>query len=326
MTQSIKKIVVLSSGGDSPGMNAALRAVVRSAIHSKIKVYASENGFSGLVQENLVPLNARSVANCIQRGGTILKTSRSAEFRKKEVRDRVRAYLQQQQIDGIIVLGGNGSFTGAALLHQEGGPNVIGIPCTIDNDIYGTDYCIGFDTACNTALEAIDKIRDTALSLDRNFIIEVMGRASGFIAVEVGIAVGAEYILIPEFPIALDKLAQHIKKQSGKKMASIIVAAEADKPGHTFQLAEQLKERTDLDYRVCVLGHMQRGGTPSTRDRVMGTLMGAKAVDAVKAGQNGLMMAVQNGEIVAVPFPTPGATRYYDNLDNLEINQIICQI
>lgn len=326
MTQAIKKIVVLSSGGDAPGMNAALRSVVRTAINSKIKVYGSENGFRGLVNENIIPLNARSVANCIQRGGTILKTSRTPEFHEKSVRDRVRKYLELQQIDGIVVLGGNGSFTGAALLHQEGGPNVLGIPCTIDNDIYGTDYCIGFDTACNTALDAIDKIRDTALSLHRNFIIEVMGRSSGFIAVEVGIAVGAEYILIPEFPTTLDQLSLRLKKSSAIKLASIIVAAEANKPGHTFQLAEQLKERTGLDYRVCVLGHIQRGGTPSAKDRVMGTLMGAKAVEALLEGKNGLMTAVQNGEIITTPFPQPGATRFYNNMENLQINQIICQV
>lgn len=213
----IKKIVVLTSGGDAPGMNAALRAVVRTAFCHGLEIYGSENGYSGLVHEKLVPLTPRSMANVIQRGGTLLKTRRLPEFRQKEVRDRARRFLAKEKIDGLVVLGGDGSFRGATLLNQEGGPQVVGIPCTIDNDIANTDYCIGFDTACNTAIEAIDKIRDTALSLDRNFIIEVMGRASGFIAVEVGIAAGAEFILIPEYPMPIEQLTNEINNQSGRK-------------------------------------------------------------------------------------------------------------
>src|SRR3990167_2613540 len=323
----IKKIVTLTSGGDAPGMNAALRAVVRRAIYSNIEVFGSENGFSGLVNEQLVPLDARSVANCIQRGGTILKTKRVPEFHHPEVRQKCVTFLKKQHIDGLVVLGGDGSFTGAELLHQEGGPNVIGIPCTIDNDIQGTDYCIGFDTACNTAIEAIDKIRDTALSLDRNFIIEVMGRSSGFIAVEVGIAVGAEFILIPEFPMQFEQLAESIKNQYGKKLTSIIVAAEADQPGHTFQLANEIKEKTGIEYRVCVLGHTQRGGTPSVKDRVTAALMGAHAVEALLACKKGMMIAHVRGEITTVPFQkSERATRHFHNLDDLKTNQIICQI
>lgn len=323
----MKRIITLTSGGDAPGMNAALRAIVRRAIHEGIEVFGSENGFSGLVNQRLVPLDARSVANIIQRGGTFLKTKRVPEFRHTDVRKRCVDFLHQQKIDGLIVLGGDGSFTGAELLHQEGGPGVIGIPCTIDNDIEGTDYCIGFDTACNTAIEAIDKIRDTALSLDRNFIIEVMGRSSGFIAVEVGIAVGAEFILIPERPLPFEQLAEAIRGQQGKKLTSIIVAAESDQPGHTFQLAQEIREKTGVEYRVCVLGHIQRGGTPTMKDRLMASLMGVKAVEALLRGEQGRMMAVQQGEIVTTALPSPSkATRYFNKVEDLLANQIICQI
>jgi 6-phosphofructokinase 1 len=322
----IKKIVILTSGGDAPGMNAAIRAVVRSAIHHGIEVFGSENGFNGLVNNKLIPLNARSVANCIQRGGTILKTKRVPEFHQPLIREKCREFLKAKNIEGLIVLGGDGSFTGAQLLSEHGGPLVIGIPCTIDNDIAGTDYSIGFDTACNTALQAIDRIRDTALSLERNFIIEVMGRSSGFIAVEVGIAAGAEFILIPEFPIEYKTLGDKIKKHCGIKMASIIVAAESDHPGHTFQLAEKLKEKTTLDYRVCVLGHIQRGGTPTAFDRVSASLMGAKAIETLLSGKKNRMIAKQNGKILPIPFAKPGkTTRYFDKLGALKINQIICE-
>jgi 6-phosphofructokinase 1 len=323
----MKRIVTLTSGGDAPGMNAALRAIVRRAVHEGIEVFGSENGYSGLVNQRLKPMDARSVANCIQRGGTILKTKRVPEFRDPSVRAVCVNYLRDMNIDGLIVLGGDGSFQGAELLHREGGPKVIGIPCTIDNDIAGTEYCIGFDTACNTAIEAIDKIRDTALSLDRNFIIEVMGRSSGFIAVEVGIAVGAEFILIPERPMPFDQLAEGITNQQGKKMTSIIVAAESDQPGHTFKLAEEIKEKTGIEYRVCVLGHIQRGGTPSVKDRLIASLMGVKAVEALLKGEQGKMMAVQNGRITTTSLPTPfQATRFFNDVDELIANQIICQI
>ncbi len=327
MSHPIKKIVILTSGGDAPGMNAAIRAAVRSAIANDIEVFASENGYDGLVKRELKPLNVRSVANCIQRGGTILKTKRVLEFHEKSVRDQCRIFLEEQQIDGLIVLGGDGSFTGAARLQHEGGPRVIGIPCTIDNDIVGTEYCIGFDTACNTALSAIDKIRDTAFSLNRNFLIEVMGRASGFIAMEVGIAGGAEIILIPEFPMELDVLARKIKQQAGKKSASIIVAAESDEPGSSLKLVEEIKKKTGVTYKVCILGHTQRGGTPTAKDRVMGSLMGAKAVEALLTGGSCQMVAADHGKIITTNFPTQGqATRFFNDKKILKINQTICQI
>ena len=325
-TQPIKKIVTLTSGGDAPGMNAALRAVVRTAIHHKMEVYGSEMGFHGLAHQQLKSLNARSVANCIQRGGTLLKTARFTDFHDKKVRDQARAFLASQHIDALVVLGGNGSFTGARILHEEGGPAVIGIPCTIDNDINGTQYCIGFDTACNTALDAIDKIRDTALSLERNFLIEVMGRASGFIAVNVGIAGGAEIILIPEFPVTIDQLAQRVEQQHGKKLASIVVAAEADQPGHTVELAQRIKAKTGIDYKVCILGHTQRGGSPTYKDRVMGSLMGAKAIETLREGIAQKMMAFKDGDITAVDFPDPNnSTRYFSDQALLRINAVICE-
>jgi 6-phosphofructokinase 1 len=327
MKKSIKKIVVLTSGGDAPGMNAALRAVVRTALYYGIEVYGAELGFAGLANHKLIPLDSRSVANCIQRGGTILKTKRFLEFHQKPVRDKVREYLAQQQIDALVVIGGNGSFQGGAILENEGGPAVIGIPCTIDNDINGTEYCIGFDTACNTALQAIDKIRDTAFSLERNFIIEVMGRSSGFIAVHVGMAGGAEIITTPEFPIGVDELVTKIKQQHNKKAASIIVVAEADQPGHSLTLAEKIKTMTGIEYRVCILGHIQRGGTPTTKDRFIGSLMGAKAVEALREGQTQKMTAVIAGKVTIAPLPDfKNPTRFFHDKELLRINQIICEI
>lgn len=327
MTRPAKKIVLLTSGGDAPGMNAVIRAVVRMAVYHEFEILGSEMGFQGLVDKKLLPLNARSVANCIQRGGTILKAGRCKDFRDKGTRDQVREFLRQENIDALIVIGGNGSFTGATQLQKEGGPNVIGIPCTIDNDVNGTDYCIGFDTACNTALNAIDKIRDTAFSHEHNFLIEVMGRASGFIAANVGMAGGAEIILTPEFPMNIDQLSTLIKKQIGKKTISIIVVAEANQPGHSFDLAKQIKAKTGIDYKVCVLGHTQRGGTPSDKDRVIGSLMGARAVEALKKGLTQKMMASHNGNIIEVDFPPPDdATRFFNDQELLKINQVICEI
>jgi 6-phosphofructokinase 1 len=323
----INKIVVLTSGGDAPGMNAALRAVVRTAINKGLEVYAAELGYKGLINEQIFPVDSRFVANCIQRGGTILKTGRFPEFKDKAVRDKCRYFLNRESIDGLIVLGGDGSFSGAATLYSEGGPPTIGIPCTIDNDIPGTDYTIGFDTARNTALLAIDRVRDTAFSLDRHFMIEVMGRSSGFLAVDVGIAGGAEIILIPEFPVGFDSLTTMIKHQVGKKMTSIIVAAEADRPGHTVELAKKVKEATGIEYKVCVLGHIQRGGTPSVKDRLTASLMGSKAVIALLEGQTCKMVGEHRGEIVTHPFPDPKhGFRYFSDRELLRTNGMICEI
>ena len=325
MANTIKKIVVLTSGGDAPGMNAAVRAVVRRAINAGIEVYGSENGYQGLVERSLKPLDKRAVANTIQRGGTLLKTKRVRSFHQQKVRDACRAFLAEKKIDAVIVLGGNGSFTGATLLSENNGPRVVGIPCTIDNDINGTDYCIGFDTACNTALNAVDKIRDTALSLDRHFIIEVMGRSSGFIAVEVGIAVGAEHILIPEYPVPLPDLAASIIAHRNEKLTSIIVAAEADQPGRSVELAKKIEQMTNTKYHVCILGHTQRGGTPTVKDRLSASLMGAAAVEALLAGQSNVMIALRGSKIEPVPFYAPKeATRHFCTPEMLSLNQLLC--
>lgn len=322
----MKKIIILSSGGDAPGMNAAIRASVRTALHHNIEVYGAINGFYGLTREEIIPLSNRDVGNIIQRGGTVLKTGRCPEFREKSTRDQVRAFLKKQNIDGLLILGGDGSFRGASLLQQEGGPPIVGIPCTIDNDISGSDYTIGFDTARNTALDAIDKIRDTAFSLDRHFMIEVMGRSSGFLAVDVGIAGGAEYILTPEFPIKIETLCEMLKSKNNMKQGSIMVVAEADKPDHSLELAKQIKQKTGINYRVCILGHIQRGGSPTVQDRVMASLMGAKAVEILLQKQS-KMMAEKAGEIIAVDFPTPeNATRYFNKAELLKINAVLCEV
>lgn len=322
----MKRMVILTSGGDSPGMNAAVRAAVRTALAYDIEVFASHCGYHGLVTQELVPLDTVSMANCIQLGGTILKTDRCIEFLDPQVRKRCCAFLKEQRIDGLVVIGGDGSFRGAALLHAEGGPPVVGIPATIDNDIEGTEYTIGFDTARNTALEAIDKIRDTASSHNRNFMVEVMGRHAGFLALDVGIAGGAEYILIPEVPMSADKLASRILDPSRKKSSSIIVVAEGEHPGHTLELAKQLREKTNTVYRVCILGHTQRGGSPSALDRKVASLMGNKAIQMLLDGDHNKMIALVHDRLVPAEFPNPGhAARRVIDKTLLEINEMICK-
>ena len=318
-----KKCLVLTSGGDAPGMNAAIRSVVRSGLHYGFEMLGCESGFQGIIDQNIFPMNMESVANCLQRGGTILKTARCDAFKDLAVQNQCNEYLNNNNIDAIIVLGGNGSFQGALRLAQHHQRQVIGIPCTIDNDIYGTDFCIGFDTACNTALSAIDNIRDTALSHDRNFIIEVMGRSSGFLAVEVGLAGGAEIILIPEVPLTIDELVTKIQNKKRHKLTSIIVAAEADQPGHTAALAETLHQRTKKVYKTCILGHIQRGGAPTARDRVLATLMGEKAIEGIRHGVTHQMVASIDNHYCFVDLPTPEqATRFFDQKKILNINSI----
>jgi len=320
----VKKIVVLTSGGDAPGMNAAIRAVVRSALHEGLDVLGCESGFIGLVENRFHAMDSFSVANCIQRGGTILKTGRSKEFFNKEVRAAVIQTLKKQNVDGLVVLGGDGSFQGARILHKEGGPPVIGVPCTIDNDITGTEYTIGFDTARNTGLQAIDKIRDTAYSHDRDFMIEVMGRNTGHLALDVGMAGGAEIIVTPEFPISAEKITKIIEERKRKKLISIMVVAEANHPGHSLQLAEKIKQLSGIEYRVCILGHTQRGGIPTLLDRKTATLMGYEAIQALLAGKNGQMMALVGEKILCVNFPSADdATRYLPNDTLLKINSTL---
>ena len=323
----IKRIAVLTSGGDAPGMNAAIRAVVRSALAFDVEAFGIYNGFEGLVHDKIEQLNHRSVANCIQRGGTILKTSRYPEFKDPDVRKKGIKNLHKHKIDALVVLGGDGSFRGAKLLGDEGDIRTIGIPCTIDNDIIGTDYTIGFDTARNTALEAIDKIRDTAFSHSNNFLVEVMGRASGLLAMDVGLAGGAEFILVPEIKVSVDELVERISSRKRLKMGSIIVVAEADKPGRSFKIAEQIEKKIGIVYKVCVLGHTQRGGTPTVRDREVASLMGYHAVKCLLAGENHKMIAYNQERCIAVDFPDPDlGARPFTQEDLLEINRILCDL
>ncbi|MFT3741984.1 MAG: 6-phosphofructokinase [Gammaproteobacteria bacterium] len=327
MTNTLKKMLILTSGGDAPGMNAAIRAALRTALSHGIEVYGCEGGYRGLIEKNAFPFASRDVANSIQRGGTILKTDRCEEFLKKEVRDECRAYLKSLGIDALAVLGGDGSFRGAYTLEKEGGPRTVGIPCTIDNDIVGTDYTLGFDTACNTALQAIDKIRDTAFSLNRHFLVEVMGRAAGFLAVDVGIAGGAEFILIPEVPITEAELVRYIQNRRRKKLASIIVVAEAGYPGRSMRMAENIKAISGLSYKVCILGHIQRGGAPTVKDRKIASLMGYLAVESLLKGETQQMIACHEDRLIAAPFPDPSqGARHFTHEELLKINQIICGI
>ncbi|MFB0556515.1 MAG: 6-phosphofructokinase [Dehalococcoidia bacterium] len=298
----MSKIGVLTSGGDAPGMNACIRAVVRYGASCKLVVVGIRRGYAGLLEGDLVRLDSRAVANIIQRGGTILETARCEEMKTAEGLKKAIATLHREGIEGLITIGGDGTFRGAAALAEVGGIKVIGIPGTIDNDVYGTDYAIGFDTAINTALDAIDKIRDTAGSLQRPFFIEVMGRDRGFIALDVGIAGGAESILMPEAETKIEELCLDMRRsfKRGKK-SYIVIVAEGDEAGGVFPIAQQVWERLRLEYRVCVLGHIQRGGSPTARDRILASQLGAAAVDALANGKTGYMVGELKGEIAFTP-------------------------
>jgi len=301
-----KKLLLLTSGGDAPGMNAVTRAVVRSGHYHNFKTFACHGGFQGLVEQKIFPLNPGDVTNCIQRGGTIIRSERSAAFLDKKVRASCREFLKEHGIKYLVAIGGDGTFRGATLFEDEGGPKCIGIPGTIDNDVAGTDYTIGYDTARNTALEAIDKIRDTAASNNMYFLVETMGRNAGFLAADVGIAGGADFILTPEFPIATEDLAALINAPKRKKQSLIIVVAEADRPGRSFAIVEKLKKLTpDFKYRVCVLGHTQRGGSPTVLDRITASHMGNLAIEALLAGKSKCMVGTQKGQYILAPFPDP---------------------
>jgi|TARA_B110000977_G_scaffold199664_1_gene287726 6-phosphofructokinase 1 len=304
MSTEIKKIGVFTSGGDSPGMNAAIRSVVRTCAYMKIECVGIYRGYEGMIEGDFKPMDARSVNNIINKGGTILKSARSLEFRTPEGRAKAYENLKKESIDAFVVIGGDGSFTGAMIFNQEYNFPVIGIPGTIDNDIYGTTYTVGFDTALNTVVEVIDKIRDTASSHNRLFFVEVMGRDVGHIALNAGVGAGAEEILIPEENLGLDRLLESLKrsKQSGKS-SSIVVVAEGDKTGkNVFELKEYVEEHIPIyDVRVSVLGHMQRGGSPSCFDRVLASRMGVKAVEALLEGKTSLMVGIQDNKLTLTP-------------------------
>ncbi|WOD43506.1 6-phosphofructokinase [Hwangdonia lutea] len=326
MPKKIKKIGVLTSGGDSPGMNAAIRSVVRSCAYHNIECAGIYRGFEGLIEGDFKLMDARSVKGIINKGGTILKTARSKDFRTKEGRQKAFDNLNQAGIEGLVVVGGDGSFTGAMVLNKEFGFPVMGIPGTIDNDIVGTTHTLGFDTALNTVVDAIDKIRDTASSHNRLFFIEVMGRDVGHIALNAGIAGGAEEILIPEEDLGLDRLVESLKRsrKSGKS-SSIVIVAEGDKIGkNIFELKDYVDENMEgYDVRVSVLGHMQRGGAPSCFDRVLASRMGVKAVESILEGKSNYMVGLQNGkmELTHLENAIKGKTKI--NLELLRVSDIM---
>ena len=305
MSKEIRKIGVLTSGGDSPGMNAAIRAVVRTCSYYKLDCVGIYRGYQGLIENDFEELSARSVKNIINRGGTFLKSARSKEFITKEGRAKAHQNLVNAGIDALVVIGGDGTFTGALLLKEEHNYPVVGIPGTIDNDINGTDYTIGYDTALNTVVDAIDKIRDTASSHDRLFLVEVMGRDAGDIAMNSGVGAGAEEILIPEEDRGIDRLLDSLEssKKSGKT-SSIIVVAEGEKSGkNIFELAEYIGENLHgYDIRVSVLGHIQRGGVPSCFDRVLASKLGVGAIEALLRGESNVMVGLTNKKVTSVDF------------------------
>ncbi|RFA30046.1 6-phosphofructokinase [Alkalilimnicola ehrlichii] len=299
--RDLKRLAVLTSGGDAPGMNAAIRAVARTALARGVEVYGVSKGYSGLVNGDWQCMDRTSVANILQTGGTILKTDRSDAFRDPQVRADTAERLRAAGIEALVVIGGDGSLTGAHRLEEETGFPVIGLPGTIDNDIFGTEDTIGFDTAVNTALESIDKLRDTATSHERVFVVEVMGRSSGFIATSVGIAGGAENIIMPGHPIDFQLICERLNDSlRRRKFSSLIVIAEGEDPQLTSQLTHDLGV-AGYPARACILGHVQRGGSPTGHDRVLASYLGSVAVDYLLAGTSNVMVGVRKAEVVTVP-------------------------
>lgn len=301
---AMQHIGVFTSGGDSPGMNACIRAIVRTALHQGLQVSGIYRGYQGMIDGDIRPLDYESVSNIIHRGGTILKSARCEAFRTKDGRKKAFEQLQAHGIDALIAIGGDGTFTGAQIFGQEFDIPIIGLPGTIDNDIAGTDHTIGFDTALNTAIEAIDRVRDTASSHDRLFFVEVMGRDSGYIALHSGIAGGAEVIMLPEAVTDFEKLLTHLDEGDARgKTSSIVVVAEGDEHGGALSIAEQIrKKRPKYDTRATILGHLQRGGSPSCSDRVLGIQLGSEAVKQITSGVRGCMLGKVNDQVVSTPF------------------------
>lgn len=305
---------MFTSGGDAPGMNACVRAVVRAGLYNGCEVIGIQHGYEGMILGKFVDMQVRSVSNIIQRGGTILQTARSEQFRGAEGRAEAARHLRDAAIEGLVAIGGDGTFQGAAKLQEEHGISVIGVPGTIDNDLFGTDYTIGYDTAVNTAMEAIDKIRDTAASHDRLFYVEVMGRDAGFIALDVGIASGAEHIAIPESRTDIQELKEALELLKRRKSSALIIVAEGEKEGGAYSLAEKIKDAAGYDYRICVLGHIQRGGSPTARDRLLASRLGVAAVDALLEGQSNVMVGEIHGKITFTPLQDSWSSR--KKLDN----------
>ncbi len=321
----LKKIGIITSGGDAPGMNACVRAITRTAINQNIEVVGFKKGYNGLIDNDFIELKSKSVANIIQLGGTILKTARSERFLTKEGREQAYLNLQKNKIDALIAIGGDGTFTGASIFIKEFNLPIIGIPGTIDNDLFGTDNTIGYDTALNTVVSAVDKIRDTASSHGRLFIVEVMGKDAGFIALRSGIATGAEAILIPETKTYINALLSKLEKDGNKrKSSSIILVAEGDDFGGAYKVAEAVKEKFPMyDLRVSVLGHLQRGGSPSAKDRVLASQLGAWSVNSLIDGKQDVMVGLVNKKLVTIPFEKAIKHNKKFNEDLLELAEIL---
>ena len=299
----MKRIGILTSGGDAPGMNACIRAAVRTALARDVAIVGIRRGYTGLISGDAMPLDRQAIRNTIHLGGTILETSRSPDFYTREGRLKAAAAIDRMGLDGVILIGGEGTFHGASLLAADADTAaLVGVPGSIDNDVYGADYCIGFDTAANCGVEAIDRIRDTARSHERLFFIEVMGRTAGFLALENGIAGGAEELVIPEEEVSIARISERIRAgfTTGKKSA-IVVVAEGKKPGISFEIAREIGKQLNTDPRVVILGHLQRGGPPTMRDRVLGSLLGVAAVEALLEGRSGCMVGEIGGDLRCTP-------------------------
>lgn len=324
MSARKEKIAFLTSGGDAPGMNACLRAVVRNGIVNDFNVYAVMRGYTGLIKGEFEKRDARSVSNIIEKGGTVIKTARSKEFMTDQGKQKARDSLERNNISALIAAGGEGTFKGLIGLRKIWDGRVIAVPATIDNDIYGTDNTIGYDTAMNTALSAIDRIRDTADAHERYFVVEVMGRKAGFIAINVGLAGGAEEVLIPERETDLERIAENSRsdRKNGKR-SSIIVVAEGDDAGNGIEIADKLREITGNEYKTTVLGHIQRGGSPGVKDRILGTRLGAFAIDALKKGMSDVMVGVINGEVCTVSLEEAANRKKGINRELLDLIEIM---
>jgi 6-phosphofructokinase 1 len=325
MQQKVNKIGVLTSGGDAPGMNAAIRAVVRTGIYHGLEMFGIMRGYMGTIDNDIIPLHSRSVANIIQRGGTILKTARCKEFMEYEGRKKAHENLKKLGIDGLVIIGGDGSFQGANRFSQEFDIPCIGLPGTIDKDIAGTDFTIGFDTAVNTAVVSIDKIRDTADAHDRLFIVEVMGRDAGYIALHSGIATGATRILIPEHKTDIDELISTLKEREiRKKLVNLIIVAEGDDFGGAEDLAKLVKQKIpNMDTRVAILGHIQRGGSPSCLDRMIASRMGYTAVQCLMEGKFNVMVGIVNDQVLLTPLVNAVKEKQHVSEDLIEMGKIL---
>jgi 6-phosphofructokinase 1 len=314
----MKKIAVLCSGGDSPGMNVAIRGVVRTAIYYGIKVAGVRRGYAGLLDNDFIDMDASSVGNIIQRGGTILQTSRCPEFNEKESRKKAADILKKNKVDALIIIGGDGSFNGAHLFSKENNFPVMGIPGTIDNDISGTEYTIGFDTAVETAIDAVDRIRDTASSHSRVFLVEVMGRNSSAIAMKVAVCTGAESIIVPNKDVDYESIVEGIEKgQKRGKTSSIIIVAEGKVAGRSYEIQKTLSEKYNFESKACILGHIQRGGSPGAIDRYVGSYMGHAVVTGLKEGKTNQVAVVIDGRVQLTDF-----TNCLDKIDNLREDHI----